>query len=100
MNYLSDLLRRLASSELTQNFLIMDKENILTLPPPEKSVEDCVGECAVDTGRLLGAAYIITGYIIRFGRQLRVTVKLHDTHTGRLMGSEVASGLEVTYIEQ
>ena len=99
VNYLSDLMRRLASSELAQSFLVMDKENILTLLPPEKSIEDCVGECAVDTGRLLGAAYIITGDIIRFGKQLRITVKLHDTRSGRLIGSEVASGSKVTDME-
>jgi TolB-like protein len=99
VDYLSDLLRQLASSELAQSFLVMDKANILTLLPPEKSIEDCIGSCAVETGRLLQAAYIITGDIIRFGKQLRVTVKLHDTRSGRLIGSEVASGREVTDME-
>ena len=99
VNYLSDLLRRLASSELAQEFLVMDKENIITLLPPDRKLEDCVGECAVDTGRLLSAAYIITGEIIKFGPQLRVTVKLHDTQNGRLLASEVASGKQVMDME-
>ena len=67
-NYLADLIRQLASSELAQRFLIMDKENMMTLLPPDKTVADCVGECAVETGRLLGAAYIITGDIIVLSR--------------------------------
>ena len=99
VTYLSDLLRRLASSELAQTFLVIDKENIVTLLPPDRKLEDCVGECAVDTGRLLSAAYIITGDIIKFGKQLRITIKLHDTKTGRLIASEVASGREVTDME-
>ena len=99
VNYLSDLMRRLASSELAQSFLVINKANILTLLPPEQTPEDCIGECAVQTGRLLQAAYIITGEIIRFGKQLRVTVKLHDTRSGRLIASEVASGREVTDME-
>lgn len=99
VQYLSDLLRRLASSELAQNFLVIDKANILELLPPDKTIEDCIGECAVETGRLLQAAYIITGDIIQFGKQLRVTIRLHDTKTGRLVASEVASGHEVTDME-
>ena len=97
--YLSDLLRRLTSSELAQTFLVIDKANILELLPPDKTLEECIGECAVETGRLLQASYIITGDIIKFGKALRVTVRLHDTKTGRLIASEVASGREVTDME-
>ena len=98
-NYLTDLIRQLASSELAQRFLIMDKENMMTLLPPDKTIADCVGQCAVDTGRLLGAAYIITGDIFKVENQLRVSIKLHDTRDSGLIGSEIASGNKVTDME-
>ena len=99
VTYLSDLLRRLASSELAQSFLVIDKANVLELLPPEKTLEECIGACAVETGRLLQAAYIVTGDIIKFGKTLRVTIRMHDTSSGSLISSEVASGREVTDME-
>ena len=83
VTYLSDLMRRLAASELAQRFLVMTKANMLTLLPADRPLEECIGECAIETGRLLSATYIITGDIIRFGKQLRVSVKLHDTRSDR-----------------
>ena len=99
VTYLSDLIRQLASSKLAQEFLVMDKANILTLLPPDIDLETCVGQCAVETGRLLQAAYIITGDILRFGKQLRITIKVHDTRSGQLIGSEIASGKEIMEME-
>ncbi len=57
------------------------------------------GQCAVETGRNINATYIITGTIIRFGKNLRISIDLHDTRSGRLMGSEVASGQEINDME-
>lgn len=42
-----------------QSFLVIDKANVLELLPPEKTLEECIGACAVETGRLLQAAYIV-----------------------------------------
>ena len=77
---------------------MIDKANVLELLPPERTLEECIVECAVETGRLLQASYIITGDIIKFGRSLRVTVRLHDTQTGRLIASEVANGYWVKIV--
>ena len=99
VEYLSSLLRRLASSELSQSFIVYDKENIRELLPPDVSLEDCVGQCAIETGRNINATYIITGTIIRFGKNLRISIDLHDTRSGRLIGSEVASGKEINDME-
>ncbi len=43
VEYLSGLLRRLASSELAQNFIVYDKQNITELLPPGVNYEDCEG---------------------------------------------------------
>lgn len=99
VEYLSSLLRRLASSELAQSFIVYDKENITELLPPDVNLEDCEGQCAVETGRNINATYIITGTIIRFGKNLRISIDLHDTRSGRLIGSEVASGKDINDME-
>ena len=52
VSYLTSILREQLSLSLSEQHILLDKENITTLLPPDKKIEDCVGECAVDTGRL------------------------------------------------
>lgn len=99
VEYLTGLVRREAAKSLPIDYLVMTQENIISLLPPDKTLEDCSSECEVDTGRLLGARYIITGEVLRFGSSLRLSLRLHDTQTGRLIGSEVAKGKELEELE-
>ncbi len=99
VDYLTGLVRSITAKLLPKRYLVMTQENIVTLLPPDTKIEDCVGECEVDTGRTLGARYIITGEVLRFGKSLRLTLRLHDTESGRLVGSEVAKGKEVEELE-
>jgi len=92
IDYLTSVVRLEAAKALPDSFLVMTQENIVSLLPPEQRLEDCESECEVDMGRLLGARYIITGEVLRFGSSLRLTMKLHDTKSGRLVGSEIAKG--------
>jgi hypothetical protein len=78
----------------------MTKENMLELLPRGKTLEQCKGECEVETGRLLGASYVLTAKITRIGTGLRLMVKLHDTKTGTLMASEQFSGEDEAEIEK
>src|SRR5207302_5992865 len=64
-----------------------------------KSLENCEGECEVDTGRRLGADYVISGEVLRVGATLKATLKLHDTHTGTLLGAVSASGVDVEALD-
>ena len=99
VEYLTSVVRRITSKRLAQSYLIMTQENIEILLPPNTQLEDCVSECQVKTGRTLGARYIITGEVLRFGSSLRLTLRMHDTKTGRLVSSEVAKGKEVEELE-
>ena len=99
VEYLTSVVRRITSKRLAQSYLIMTQENIEILLPPNTQLEDCVSECQVETGRTLGARYIITGEVLRFGSSLRLTLRMHDTKTGRLVSSEVAKGKEIEALE-
>ena len=97
--YLSDVVRDVASELPTQRFSVMTRDNIMVLLPPGVSLEDCVGSCAIETGRNIGAHWIIVGGVVRFGRSLRVTLKLHHTQTGELRGSVRIKGDTVEALE-
>ena len=99
VEYLTGIVRLEAAKSLPRNYLVMTQENIVSLLPPDKTLEDCQSECEVDMGRLLGARYIITGEVLRFGSSLRLTLRLHDTKTGRLIASEIAKGKEIEDLE-
>ena len=65
----------------------MTKENIYELLPPDKKkdLSACIGECAVETGRNIGADFVVAGEIVRFAGEIRVSFSLHDTHEGNLL---------------
>ena len=100
VNYLSELLRGQISDKLADQYLVIDKATMFTLLPKGMTPE-CIDEatCELEMGRMMQASYIITGSIIRFGKTLRVTVRLYHTQSGRRMGSEVASGRTLKAME-
>ena len=63
---------------------MITKENILVMLPSGKTLADCEGSCAVDTGRKIGAHWVLVGEVVRFGATIRVTLKLHHTASGIL----------------
>jgi len=75
---------------------VMTRENVLVMLQAQgKSLEDCEGECEVDTGRRLGADLVVSGEIVRVGSKLKVDLRLHDTRTGQLISGAAASGKNV-----
>ena len=99
IHYLTNEMRRVAGFLPSSEFLVMTKESIEVLIDPNKSLEDCIGVCEVETGRLLGANWILTGEVIRFGKSLRVSVKLHDTKSGQYLAGESLKGKQVEDLE-
>jgi TolB-like protein len=98
--YLTDVVRT-AVLEQGGGLRVMTRENILVLLQSQgKRLEDCEGECEVDTGRRLGADYLITGEVLRFGKSLKLNLKLHDTRQGQLLGGAQASGATVDELEK
>jgi len=80
-------------------FLVMTKESMLMLIEPGKTLEDCVGECEIETGRLINADWIVTGEILRFGSSYRVSLRLHDTRKGQFIKGESIKGDRIESLE-
>ena len=98
--YLTDLVRSAALTLPAGAFLVMTRENILEFLPPGTSLAECQGACEVETGRNVGAAIVATGHVIRFGRSLKVTLKIYETKSGKLLGSEIASADTIDTLEK
>ena len=90
--FLTDVVRQQVLED-APSVKLMTRENVLTLLEASgKKLEECEGECEVDTGRRLGADVVVTGEILRFGRGFRANLRLHDTHSAQLLSAAVASG--------
>lgn len=86
--FITDELRSDALAILgNYDYAIMSRENISEMLPPGKNLEDCEGECLVETGRNIAADYIVQGRVGRFADELTLTVELYETSTARFLGS-------------
>ena len=75
---------RIRATKSGEKFFVMTKENIIDLLAAQNlKLEDCEGQCEVETGRKIGADYIISGEIISIGKKLKLTLKLHNTGNGK-----------------
>ena len=99
--YLTDVLRSEAVKALPaeQNYVIMTRENIITMLPPGKTLEDCEGECLVETGKNIAADYIAQGHVGRFGNELTITVELYETAGNKLLGSFSSKAQNIAILE-
>jgi len=98
---ITDIVRSAARAVLpVSSFLIMTKENIYELLPPERELADCIGECAIETGREIGADFVVTGEIRLFGGQPRVAFELYNMRDGNLLNDGRVSGRNVLEIEE
>lgn len=90
--FLTDKLRERAKKILPtyMGYVIMTRENIQQMLPPGKKIEDCEGECLVETGKNINAHYIAQARVGRFGKSLTLTVELYETMGNNLVGSFTA----------
>ena len=100
VKYLTNELRSVASYLPRDQYLVLTKESLEVLIDPKLKLEDCVGSCEVKVGRLVGAKWIITGEVVRFGESLRVSLKLHQTETGQFLKGESLKGKTVGQLEE
>src|SRR5438876_3422818 len=90
--YLSDQVRSAVKETLPQAKVITRENMLVLLQASGKKLEECEGECEVDTGRRIGADLVVSGELLRFGTQYKLNMKLHDTRSGELISGAVASG--------
>jgi hypothetical protein len=97
--FLTDLIRA-QFLELVPDAGIITRENILVLLEAQgKTLDECEGECEVDTGRRLGADLVVSGELLRFSDSYRINLRLHTTQTARLISAAVASGTSFGVLE-
>ena len=99
ISYIGEVFRDLGAKMGKRDLLIMTKENILQLLPPGKSLEQCIGECEVETGRKIGADYILSGEVTKLTSGYRLTVRIHNTKTGGVVSSEIYEGKTFELLE-
>ncbi|MCB9539391.1 MAG: hypothetical protein H6704_24525 [Myxococcales bacterium] len=79
-----------AAAGLPPGIVIISRENLLALLPPGTDPTACLGDCEVETGRRLGARYVVAGRVATLGESLVLTLTLHATADGALLRSEQA----------
>ena len=98
--YFTDVVRSAALKARPQ-LEVMTRENLLVLLQASgKDLASCEGECEVDTGRRIGADQIVSGEIQKLGSLYKLSLRLHDTHEGRLLASTQASGKTIEELDQ
>lgn len=95
--FLTNVLREQAVQELPveQNFTIMTRENINAMLPPGKSIEDCEGNCLVETGRNIAADYVCQVHVGSFDGALTLSAELYETAANKLIASFNGQGTSV-----
>ncbi len=98
--YFTDMLRSAALKAQPQ-LEVMTRENLVVLLQASgKRLEECEGECEVETGRRIGADLIISGELQKLGSLYKLSLRLHDTHEGRLLASTQASGKTIEELDE
>ena len=92
---LASLADSVRGAALNAPFMVMTKENMITLLPPGTELESCVGECEVEVGRKIGAHYLITGQIGSIDGQLQLLLRLYETKGGSLRGQSTITAYSV-----
>ena len=100
VRYFTDVVRG-ATLKASPALQVMTRENLLVLlQATGKDASNCEGECEVDTGRRIGADLIVSGEILKVGSHFKLSLKLHETHEGRLLSTAVASGKSIDELDE
>jgi len=99
-SYFGDLVRA-AALRAARGLNVMTRENLVVLlKAAGKDLAQCEGECEVETGRKIGADLVISGEMLRVGSSLKMSLKLHETHQGRLLAGSVATGRDIDELDR
>jgi TolB-like protein len=96
-DYLADVAR---SALAARRLGVMTRENLVVLLRSSgSSVSDCIDKCEIETGRLVGAEFVLSGSMVQFGDELRLSMRLHDTRSGTLLAGDMVGGPDVRSLE-
>jgi hypothetical protein len=71
---------------------VMTRENMLVLLKDMGKQECEEGDCEVETARNIGADYVVSAKVVRMEQIYVVTLKLHETKRGSLLGTDTVEG--------
>ena len=78
-----------ADASRSGNYNVLTRESMFTYAQDMGLDLSCLeGECAVDTGRKLQVAVVISGRVSQLGNQYRCNVEVFNTDSGKLYGSD------------
>ena len=97
--YLGDVVRAGALTLPRTRWFVLTRENVVESLPPGTDLSTCIGACEVETGRKIGADWVVSGEIVAYGTQLKLTLKLHNTASGSLTDLQRASAASVDALE-
>ena len=86
---LTDLIRARLPRVLGANAKILSREKVFEIMQNSgKAAAQCTGECEVQTGREIGAEYIVTGNAARVGGQVLLVIEVKRTRDGATVAAE------------
>ena len=97
--YFSDEVRGAALAAAPGVRVITRESLVALLTATGKSLDECLGECEVETGRRIGADYVASGMLVRIGTTFHLTLKLHETRGANLLATAKASGKTVDELD-
>jgi hypothetical protein len=69
-------------------FVMTETSVVEMLQARGRTLEQCEGECAVETGRLVDADFVVAGTLSKIAGRLNLSLQLFDTAAGQLLGGE------------
>lgn len=90
--YFSDKVRGSIQNRAPQLFVMTRESTEMLLQQSGTTLADCSGQCEVETGRKLGADFVVSGRLTKVGSRFALTLRLHGTATGELIKTGEALG--------
>ena len=95
---MTSLLRGSAARD--SRYHVITQENITELLPNNIQLEECVGQCEVETGRRVGAALVMTGEIGRIDGDFTLILKLFSSQRADLIAQSDLTASDVRGIHR
>ena len=72
-----------------EEYSIMTRENMMMVLEDMGKDASCMeGSCEVDIARNIGADFVVTGSVMKVDEQYLLTLKLHETRSGKLLAGK------------
>jgi formylglycine-generating enzyme required for sulfatase activity len=87
--FLSSQIQESVQALVLGRYQLMTQENISTLMPKDRSLEDCIqSQCVIEIGMTLGSALMINGQISKSQNQFQLDLQLYETQSKRQLSAQ------------